>query len=120
VGAWGLYSTAQYTQTTTNASSFRFGNRFAVNSQAYYQLRTGGIRLIPNLGVQYQYAAANQYEHAMLEQSGGYHLNIAGGLDIRSGKYTAGVSLQLPVLQRYADGQTNLQHIALVHINYAW
>jgi hypothetical protein len=121
IGKFGVNSTANYKANTANSSHFRYGDRFAANSFAYYETKAGRrIFMAPNIGLLYQYTAPNELANDKVNQTGGYIATASGGLDINITNITVGTSVQLPFAQNYAHGQTVQKVSGLVHVTYTF
>lgn len=121
IGMFGINTTANYKVNTTNNSHFRYGDRLAINSFAYYQAKaTKKIYIAPNLGVLYQYTQPNYFADLKVDQTGGYVALASVGLDVNLGKITAGTNVQLPFTQNYSLRQTQAKVSGLVHLTYTF
>ena len=102
-----------------NKSSYRYGNRFSANTLAFYKMRTLGVGVAPNVGLQYEKAAVNIVNKAIVIQTGGNVTSVSGGLEMNFNKMALGANVQIPVLQNFAEGQTQLKLKGLVHVTVA-
>ncbi len=115
----GFNTTLNYKINTANTEQYRFGNRFTLNSLVFYRIRFAGMGISPNAGLLYENSAANHYQDAPVEQSGGYLLNASTGVEINFNKITMGVNTQLPLSQNFAEGQTRSKTRGVLHISFA-
>lgn len=121
VGKVGINTTANYKVNTTNNSRFKYGDRFSINSFAYYEAKAGKqIYMAPNIGVLYEHATANIFTSSKVEQTGGYTALASGGIDFNFQNITVGTNVQLPFAQDYARGQTQAKIRGLVHLTYTF
>ena len=121
MGKFGINTTANYKVNTINNSHFKYGDRFSVNSFAYYQAKTGKrIYMAPNVGLLYQYSMPNHLAKDKVEETGGYVALASAGLDVNLGKITVGTNIQVPFSQDYAHGQTVEKLSGLVHLTYTF
>lgn len=121
IGAVGINTTANYKVNTANNSNFKYGDRFSINSFAYYQAKAGKkIYMAPNIGLIYQYTAPNYLTNEKVEETGGYVTSASLGIDINLSKFTVGTNVQLPFAQHYALGQTVSKVNGLVHLTYTF
>ncbi len=116
---FGVNSSAQYKLNTVNADAFRFGNRFNLNSFAFYRAKVDAIILTPNAGMIYEHSAANYLNGLPVDQTGGYLLNASLGVECAFKKISVGLNVQLPVAQNFAQGQTQANTRAVFHIAFA-
>ncbi|HEY2726759.1 MAG TPA: hypothetical protein VGI61_06275 [Parafilimonas sp.] len=121
MGMFGINTTANYKVNTINNSHFKYGDRFSLNSFAYYQAKTGKrIYMAPNVGLLYQYTLPNHLSTSKVAETGGYVALASAGLDINFGKITVGTNVQLPFAQDYAHGQTTEKVSGLMHVTYTF
>lgn len=115
----GFNTSVNYKINTANADQYRFGNRFTVNSLAFYRIRFAGMAVSPNAGLLYESSAGNNYQNEKVDETGGYLLNASLGAEINFNKITVGINTQLPVSQNFAAGQTNSKTRGVLHISFA-
>jgi hypothetical protein len=121
MGMFGINTVANYKANTANSSQFRYGDRFAINSFAYYQAKAGKrINMAPNAGLLYEYTSPNQLANSKINETGGYIASASAGIDINIANVTVGTNVQLPVIQNYAHGQTVQKVSGLVHVTYTF
>lgn len=121
MGMFGINTTANYKVNTTNNSHFRYGDRLAINSFAYYQTKaTKKIYIAPNIGVLYQYTQPNYLANSKVDETGGYIASASVGLDVNFSKITVGTNIQLPFTQDYSLRQTQAKISGLVHLTYTF
>jgi len=120
-GKFGINTSANYKANTTNNNNFKYGNRFSINSFAYYETKASNqIYMAPNIGVLYEHATANFFTKNKVEETGGYAALASAGLDINFRKITIGTNVQLPFAQDYAHGQTQAKLRGLMHVTYTF
>lgn len=121
LGLFGINTVANYKVNTTNSSNFKYGDRFSMNSFAYYQARASRkIYVAPNVGLLYEHATANKLATSKVEETGGYTALASTGLDVNISRLTVGTNVQLPFAQNYAHGQTEAKLRGLVHVTYTF
>lgn len=119
INSFGINTTVNYKMNTANGNHFKYGNRFSVNSFAYYQTRlTQKIYAAPNVGVLYEHVTHNYLGSSKVEQTGGYAALASAGVDLNYKKITVGTNIQLPFAQDYSLGQTQYKPRGLVHITF--
>ena len=119
INKFGLNTSANYKINTDNKTGYRFGNRFAANTFAYYKLRAMGLGIAPNVGLLYENAASNNLNKASVLQTGGNLMLVAGGIEMNFNKIALGANVQLPVSQNFAEGQTQAKLKGLLHVTFA-
>jgi hypothetical protein len=121
VGKFGINTTANYKANTANSNQFKYGDRLAINSFAYYEAKAARkIYMAPNVGLLYQYTTPNQLADDKVSETGGYIASASAGLDINLSNITIGTNVQLPFVQNYAHGQTVEKVSGLVHVTYTF
>lgn len=117
---WGINTTVNYKINTTNSEQYYFGNRFTANSIAFYSIRIKETTVAPNAGLLYEHAATNYLNSEKVEQTGGYACFASAGTEMRFKKIAAGVNMQLPFSQNFAEGQTSSKLRAMAHVTLAF
>jgi hypothetical protein len=121
IGKFGINTTANYKANTANSNQFKYGDRLAINSFAYYEAKAARkIYMAPNVGLLYQYTTPNQLADDKVSETGGYVASASAGLDINLANITIGTNVQLPFAQNYAHGQTVEKVSGLVHVTYTF
>ena len=121
LGIFGINTTANYKVNTINSSNFRYGDRFSINSFAYYQTKAGkGIFMAPNIGLLYLHNGQNNLAKTKVNETGGYVVSASAGLDINIRNVTVGTNVQLPFAQNFAHHQTDEKVSGLVHVTYTF
>lgn len=116
----GTQTTLTYKINTTNKDQYRFGNRLAINSFAYYRIRFAGMAISPNLGLLYEHSDANFFENSLVDQTGGWLFNGVAGVEMNFNKISIGINAQLPINQQFAEGQTLSKNRGVAHISFAF
>ncbi|MES2006255.1 MAG: hypothetical protein V4450_17180 [Bacteroidota bacterium] len=119
IGKTGFSSFASYKWSGTNSAGYRFGNRITLSALGYHRFRFSGIGLSPNLGLLFEKSAGNTNQHEPIEQTGGYVLNATGGIEVNFNKITLGLNTQLPISQRFSEGQTRSLNRTVLHLSFA-
>ena len=89
----------QYKINTRNANGYLFGNRYAWNSALFYWKEIKKITLLPQLGVQEEYASIDHHQQLSMGLSGGNTLSGVAGVDVYYQKITVGIGMQQPLQQ---------------------
>ncbi|MEJ0104232.1 MAG: transporter [Bacteroidota bacterium] len=116
----GISSNVSYKINTANKDDYKFGNQFSVNSFVFYTLPAGKFVFMPNAGVLYEHTAANDLQAAKVNLTGGHLVMASAGTEISLDKITLGVSVQAPVSQNFAEGQTKTKLKGMMHITFAF
>jgi hypothetical protein len=119
INKFGVSTSVNYKINTDNKTGYRFGNRFTANTFAFYKLRAMGLGIAPNVGLLYENSASNNLNKATVVQTGGHLISVAGGVEMNFKKIALGANLQLPVVQNFAEGQTQSKVKGLVHLTFA-
>jgi hypothetical protein len=117
----GINTSIIYKINTDNKDAYRFGNKYTVNSIAYYRPKASGkLNLSPNLGVLYEHAAINRLQGKQVSQTGGWLALASAGLEWGLGKMAIGANIQLPLAQNFANGQTQSKLRGMLHVSYSF
>jgi hypothetical protein len=127
IGGFGVNSSASFKIATNNNQNFKFGNKLSVNSIAYYRFQKKKIFITPNAGLAFEDVGAsyiNGTKMILTEglnsgsfTTGGYNVNLLGGVEVTVKTVTIGVTAQLPVSQDYASKQTKMGFVGMVHMS---
>jgi hypothetical protein len=116
----GISTDVSYKINTANKDDYKFGNRFSANSFVFYTLPVGKSVLIPNVGVLYEHAAANNLQQEKVNLTGGHLIMASAGTEVTLNKITVGFSVQAPVAQNFAEGQTKAKLKGMMHVTFAF
>lgn len=119
IGKLGVNTNVNYKINTTNDEGYRFGNRFAANSIAYYVLPAKKATLSPNAGLLFEHNEINKLDKTAVDETGGYALLASAGLEVGFGKWSVGGTLQAPLSQDFAHGQTESKVRGMLHVTVA-
>lgn len=134
IGAWGgiLQSNAVFSNGNSgislsnsfqwngrNKDDYRFGHQYASQVIAYHQVDFKNVKIVPGLGLNYEYVGYNRnYLDNRVAETGGKGLFLSASSQIMYSGWSAGLSYSLPVYQHYASG-TNLSTGRLAaHLTY--
>ena len=116
----GINTSASYKLNTTNKDKYTFGNKFSASSFASYTITKGQFNIVPNAGILYETTAASKLNKVKVEETGGYLLSGAAGLELSYKKFTVGANVQLPMSQNFASGQTELKIRGMAHVTFSF
>jgi hypothetical protein len=120
VNKFGITSGASYKINTANSDRYLFGNKFSANSFLSCNIKKNNCTIIPNAGLLYETTAANQLDKQTIAQTGGHLFAAAAGIEVGYKKITVGGNVQLPVMQNFSEGQTNLHMKAMLHVSFSF
>ncbi len=116
----GINVTSSYKMNTTNRYGYQYGNKFNINSQAYYKFRIKKKWLLaPNAGVQYETAATDDDKGFNVTVSGGNLLLGTVGVETAFRKLAIGANFQTPLSQNLASGIVKAGNRLMVHVSMA-
>lgn len=118
INKFGVNTSATYKMNTSNTDKYEFGNKLSINSLVYYSISRSRTVIIPNAGIVYENTGANKLQSQKIDQTGGYLVAGAAGLEVGFTKFTIGANAQLPVAQNFADGQTKTKFRGMLHITF--
>jgi hypothetical protein len=116
----GINTNVNYKMNTRNKDKYAFGNRFSAGVLGYHTFSAGKIAINPNLGVTYENLAASKLQSQKIDMTGGNATLAVAGLEVSVKKVTAGFSIQLPVAQNFAEGQTKINSKGLLHVSFSF
>jgi len=112
----GINTSSRYKLNTTNTDQYYFGNKFSVNSFAYYSIKKNNTVITPNAGLLYDHNDASKLNNQKIDMTGGYLFSAAAGMEVNVKKLTIGFNAQLPLTQNFADNQTKTKVKGMVHV----
>jgi hypothetical protein len=115
----GIVTNVAYRINTANKQDYRFGNRTYLNVSYYYTFAAASLKIMPNIGLNYQSNAINSYAGTEVANSQGYVLNSTMGVNLILKKIGFNVLGFIPTSQNMYDGQTKSQGKILVGITYS-
>jgi hypothetical protein len=77
----GVVTNAAYRINTANQQAYRFGNRTYLSTSYYYTLKSGSVKILPNVGFNFQSNGINTLGGTEVEDSNGYNLSSTIGQD---------------------------------------
>jgi len=119
INRWSVNASANY-KVNGSAEGFRFGNRLAISAFGYRAIPKGFATLNPSAGLLFEKLGQNKLDGVSVEDTGGYALLAAAGLDTNFKRVTVGFNVQLPLSQNYSAGQTITKVRGLVHVTYTF
>lgn len=119
INRWGLSTNLQYKINNTNRYNYYFGNKLSAGSTAYYTFSGPRITITPNAGLLYTQNQSNKLNQSKIADSDGYLLSSLIGTALNYKKISFGCNIQIPLSQRFANGQTNTKIKAMFHISFS-
>jgi hypothetical protein len=116
----GIVTNIAYRINTANQQAYRFGNRAYVNASYYYTFRKSVTAIKPNIGINFQRNGINTFAAAEVEDSNGYNLNSAVGVNVVRKKIGFSATAFIPLAQNNFDGQTKLKSRMLLGLTYSF
>jgi hypothetical protein len=120
IGSFGVNTSARYKINTANKDEYRFGNRFSINSLAYYSFVKDKSKtsFTPNAGLMFENNESVKFQKQNVAQTGGYLFCAAAGVEVGIKKITVGCNAQLPLAQNFSVGQTKTKFRGMVHVTF--
>ena len=116
----GLNINSNYKINTANKYEYQYGNKFNVNTQAYYKFRIKQkLTIAPNAGVQYETAATDIDNDFDVTVSGGNLLLGTAGVETDFNKLAVGANFQTPFSQHLANGIIKANNRFMLHLSIA-
>jgi hypothetical protein len=120
INNFGINTSGMYKINTANSDQYAFGNKFSVNSFAYYSIKKDKIIITPNAGLLYDHNEANKLSNEKIDMTGGYLFSAAAGMEVNVKKLTIGFNAQLPLTQNFSDNQTKTKIKGMVHVTFGF
>lgn len=119
INNFGVSTGARYKINTANNDKYYFGNKFSANSFAYYAIKKANATITPNAGLVFEHNNANKLANTKIDQTGGYLVGAAAGLEVNVKSITIGFNAQLPLKQNFSDHQTETKLKGMVHVTFS-
>jgi len=119
IDKFGVTTGANYKINTTNNDQYFFGNKFSATSMAYYVFSKTKTIITPNAGLMFDHTEANLLQNQKVDETGGYLLSTAAGVEVSFNKITLGCNVQLPLSQNFASAQTTTQIKGMFHVTFS-
>jgi hypothetical protein len=119
INKFGINTSANYKINTNNNDQYEFGNKFTLNSFAYYSIPGKHSTMLPNVGIIYENSAGNKLQGQKVNQTGGYQALASAGTELSFSRFTIGANIQIPVMQNFASGQTQSKFRGMIHLTLA-
>ena len=126
---FGVSTAASYKIGLANSQDYKYGNRLTLNSIAYYQIKTKHLIIAPNTGLSFENIESNRLNHQKIYLSdglnsgsfstGGHVLNFLTGVEVTIKQVTIGATIQAPLSQKFAAGQTKQMMQGMLHVTFA-
>ncbi|MGB0850567.1 MAG: hypothetical protein ACPGTP_04925 [Bacteroidia bacterium] len=103
----GVNTELNYVYTTANKAEYKFGNQAEITSMAFYKVKKSGRLIIPQAGINYQYAAKDYIDYSRLKiekYSGSSYFNGSLGLDFYTGKNAIRLKYNIPLSGTMTEG----------------
>lgn len=99
LGAWGAATDVLARLNTSNDQHYKFGNRLSGSAKIFYWKNLRRFTLLPNAGVFLDAAQANRDDRSQLAGSEGVTTLATLGIEVYTGRFSAGATFQPPVWQ---------------------
>jgi hypothetical protein len=79
---FGMNASLAYRANTVNPAGYRFGDRAQLSTNFFYVLDVKAVQLMPQVGLNYDYAFFNVRKGKALTYTGGHFVNCTVGMDV--------------------------------------
>lgn len=101
---WGLSAVVSQKVNSTNDLGYKFGNQLAGNLDIFRTFTLGTATLMPHIGVYAEHARQSTEAEIRIQETGGHLVNATAGVSMFTNRWTAGLSLQKPMVQELSNG----------------
>ncbi|GAA4513090.1 transporter [Sphingobacterium thermophilum] len=117
----GLNTNLSYKWNTENSEKYRYGNKTTLNASLYYlHAFSEKSNIRPHAGIQYEYQTKDRTLGYILDQTGGYNLNLNVGAEATIHKLAVGVFYQSPLQQNISNHRTELIQKVGMHVTFTF
>ncbi len=105
-----------YRYNTTNPEAYRFGNTLSGALTAFRRFQAGLWEVMPNAGLQYEWANENVDRAFLQTRTGGEAWLGGAGVELYRGRWNLGAAYFHPLVQDWFDGQVNSRGRLSLHL----
>lgn len=117
-GAWGFTADVLGRINTTNRNQYHFGNRISSSAKFFYWKKFRRLSLLPNAGVFSDLADLSRDGKSYVEGTGGNIALATLGMDVYTGHFSFGATLQQPFVQEMGGGRIQAKTRWMATLNY--
>jgi hypothetical protein len=120
-GNWGFMNETSYSLRGENKQAFKFGNAFSTTNLFFYRwIVSENVRVIPQLGFQFNKNARDQFSGIVTDDSfnGGTLFNSQIGTIVLLKNWAISAVYFLPVYQHIGNGYVEQHHAARLSLHY--
>jgi hypothetical protein len=115
----GVNTNITYKINTKNKAQYQYGNKFTLNTQFYYKVRSKkGLGIAPNTGIIFESSEKDWNNLQIVDVSGGKSLLGTIGLESTMGNISWGVNWQTPLYQQLALGSVEGKNRLMMHLSF--
>ncbi|HEX5152441.1 MAG TPA: transporter [Parafilimonas sp.] len=116
----GINLSSMYKINTVNKYDYEYGNKFNINTTAYYKFSIKNkLSIAPNMGVQFETAQQDLDKGLPVEVSGGNLLVGTIGVETSFKSIAIGGNFQTPLSQNLGKGIIKANNRCMVHVSFA-
>ena len=116
----GINISSAYKINTANKYDYTYGNKFNINTVAYYKFRVKNMfSIAPNAGVQFETSQQDDDDGLDVEISGGNLLVGTVGVETIFNRIAIGGNFQTPLKQNLGKGIIKANNRCMVHVSFS-
>lgn len=115
---WGLNFNGTYKLNLPNKNGYRFGDQLALSLTGFFLQKIGEVGIMPQLGVNVEYAMNNRENGYLRINTGGFLSTMSIGVDVYYKNWSLAVNFQQPAWQDLSDGQVYANPRVMAGVNY--
>jgi len=120
-GSIGFNGNISYRINTTNSNGFRFANRFNANMAIFVLANIGKkIKVMPNLGLNYEFGNKDIQDNNFFNDSGGETLFFSSGLNLYINKISVDFSYYKPIMETLHGDQLYNNERFITQLSYSF
>ena len=129
ISGFGLNTAADLKVSPTNSQGYKYGSIFTMSTTAFYRLAIKDVSITPSAGLIYEKINGNSFNGAKVilnegldngqYNTGGYSLGFAGGIQTNYNRISISTTIQTPLQQEFAKGQTKMGIRGMLSFTYA-
>jgi hypothetical protein len=116
----GLNVSVKYKINTVNKDAYEYGNRFNINTQAYYKFSfKDKVTIMPDIGIQFENFQRSMDNHDWVEASSGNLITGTIGIQANFKTISIGGNFQTPLQQNVGEGIIKFNNAFMVQVSFA-
>lgn len=112
----GFNADMSYFYNTQNKQGYQFGHRQTLAGRFFYQYQYKMLRILPQIGAQYEAMDFDKQDHIKVRETGGEIVTGLTGIDVFYKRFVVGGNFQTPLYQYLGGGKVQARNRFSLHL----